>query len=164
MIDKIGTIIITMFGVGYFKYMPGTLASLLTCLIFYYSGYIYKFNIEYKLIFLLIFFIFSIILIDRFIQTKKNKDPKEIVIDEFFGQLIPLYAIWWLSPASFWDQRWIIYYSACFILFRFFDILKPYPISMIDKKIKNGLGVMLDDIVAGIYATIIVYGIFVVLR
>ena len=164
MIDKIGTIIITMFGVGYFKYAPGTLTSFLTCLIFYYKGYFNVPNVEHESIFLLILFIFSVILINRSIETKKNKDPKEIVIDEFFGQLVPLYAVWWLSPAGFWDQHWIIYYSACFILFRFFDILKPYPISMIDKKIKNGLGVMLDDIVAGIYATIIVYGIFVVLR
>ena len=78
MIDKIGTVIITMFGVGYFKYAPGTLTSLLTCLIFYYRGYIYEPNIEYELIFLLILFIFSVILIDRSIETKKNKDPKEI--------------------------------------------------------------------------------------
>ena len=48
-----------------------------------------------------------------------------------------------------------------FILFRIFDIFKPYPINVIDKKVKNGLGVMLDDIVAGIYATIIVIIIFI---
>ena len=48
-----------------------------------------------------------------------------------------------------------------FILFRIFDIFKPYPINVIDKKVKNGLGVMLDDIAAGIYATIIVIILFI---
>ena len=112
MIDKIGTVIITMFGVGYFKYASGTLASFLTCLIFYYSGYIYKLNIEYELIFLLILFIFSVILIDRSIKTKKNKDPKEIVIDEFFGQLIPLLVIYYF----FTIFTKIIYYRLLFII------------------------------------------------
>ena len=54
----------------------------------------------------------------------------------------------------------LIYILLSFILFRFFDILKPYPINIVDKKMKNGVGVMLDDIIAGIYSTIVIYIIY----
>ena len=158
MIDKINNSIITMFGVGYFKYAPGTLASFLTIIIYYYATtYLlddWKY-FEFELIFLLILFIYSVISIDEHIKTKKNKDPNQIVIDEFFGQLIPLYAGWFYSELNFY-----IFYIASFALFRFFDIVKPFPINIVDKKMKNGLGVMLDDIIAGIYTTIVIYTIY----
>ena len=166
MIDKFGKNILTLFGIGYFKYAPGTLASLVTCLIFYIlvrTGNFLSFY-NYIIIFLIFILIYSIIFIDKLSYKFKKKDPSEIVIDEFFGQSIVILFAFFLGgnvyiilslPGSF-----LIHYILelelllAFILFRIFDILKPFPINMIDKKIKNGLGVMLDDIVAAIYASI----------
>tara|TARA_Y100000294_G_C8431120_1_gene286853 strand:+ start:99 stop:623 length:525 start_codon:yes stop_codon:yes gene_type:complete len=168
MIDKIGKAILTMFGIGYFKYAPGTVASFTTCLIFYSLASIDGINqiIFPYIIFLIFIFIYSTILIDK---IYKKEDSKEIVIDEFIGQSIPLLAITndelniklivFLNNVSSqlgfnWFEIWIL---ISFILFRFFDILKPFPIYLIDKKIKNSFGVILDDIVAGIFATISLY-------
>jgi len=169
MINKIGKTILTMFGIGYFKYAPGTVASFITCLIFYSLASIDGINqiIFPYIIFLIIIFIYSTILIDK---IYKKEDSKEIVIDEFIGQSIPLLAISTSNELSiklitFLDNissqlgfNWFeISILISFILFRFFDILKPFPINLIDKKIKNSFGVILDDIVAGIFATISLY-------
>jgi len=178
--DKFLKAMLTMFGIGYSKYAPGTLASFTTCiiylLIFYLSSntlalFLFYYNPEYVVYFLIIITISSINLIndrsfrDKFAKLFKKNDPKEIVIDEFIGQSIPIISYWYFNFGvandsfknassffyfnSFW--AWII---TSFILFRFFDILKPYPINIIDKKMKSGLGIMLDDIIAGIYSTI----------
>jgi len=71
--------------------------------------------------------------------------------------LFPFYA--YLGIKGWWDSMddFVIAVIACFILFRFFDILKPFPINLIDKKLKNGLGVLLDDVVAGIFSSLIVW-------
>ena len=121
-------------------------------------------NYNYIIIILIFILIYSIIFIDKFAYKFKKKDPSEIVIDEFFGQSIVILFAFFLGgnvhiilslPGSF-----LIHYILelelllAFILFRIFDILKPFPINFIDKKIKNGLGVMLDDVVAAIYASI----------
>tara|TARA_Y100001980_G_C14327138_1_gene145790 strand:- start:226 stop:549 length:324 start_codon:yes stop_codon:yes gene_type:complete len=90
-------------------------------------------------------------------------DSKKIVIDEFIGQSIPLiffYIILFEALSS--TQFFFIIMLVSFIGFRFFDILKPFPINYIDKNIKNGLGVVLDDIIAGIYTTIVLY-IFIII-
>ena len=167
--NKIGKTVLTMFGIGYFKYAPGTVASFITCLIFYSLASIDGINqiIFPYIIFLIIIFIYSTILIDK---IYKKEDSKEIVIDEFIGQSIPLLAISTSNELSIklitfldnissqlgfsWFEIWIL---ISFILFRFFDILKPFPINLIDKKIKNSFGVILDDVVAGIFATISLY-------
>ncbi len=167
--NKIGKTILTMFGIGYFKYAPGTVASFTTCLIFYSLASIDGINqiIFPYIIFLIIIFIYSTILIDK---IYKKEDSKEIVIDEFIGQSIPLLAISASNELNIkliaflnnissqlgfsWFEIWIL---ISFILFRFFDILKPFPINLIDKKIKNSFGVILDDVVAGIFATISLY-------
>ena len=158
MIDKFGLSLLTMFGVGHIKYAPGTVASFVTCLIFYIFGENFFWeNKLYILFFLIIVFIYSIIIIDKLSHLFKKKDPKEIVIDEFIGQSIPLIFL------LYWNFKVRLIYPfelgivASFILFRFFDIVKIFPINIIDKKIKNGLGVMLDDILAGIYSSIIIY-------
>ena len=83
-------------------------------------------------------------------------DPSIIVIDEVAGQLIPLlflsyFEIDMLKP----EVWWLRFALPAFVLFRIFDILKPFPASYFDKKIANAHGVMLDDIIAGIYATIV---------
>ena len=168
MIDKIGVSILTMFGVGYFKYAPGTAASFITCVI-YYILWIAEFSLHnnkiYLVCFLIIILIYSIAIIDKLSHLFKKKDPKEIVVDEFIGQSIPLISFLF-RPEEFanlggrTNNVVIIYILLSFILFRFFDILKPFPINIVDKKIKNCVVVMLDDIIAGIYSTIIIYIIY----
>ena len=168
MINKVGMSILTMFGIGYFKYAPGTLASLFTCIIFYFLVKTNNFgsNYNYIIIILILILIYSIIFIDKFAYKFKKKDPSEIVIDEFIGQSIVILFVFFLGGNVYIilslsnSQSFLLPYILelklllAFILFRIFDILKPFPINIIDKKIKNGLGVMLDDVVAAIYASI----------
>ena len=142
-----------MFGIGYIKYAPGTVASLVTCLLYYILTVI-EINFKYFFFIFIILLIYSIIFIDKLSHHFKKKDPKEIVIDEFFGQSVPLLVpIMTATSYNFRKEEFFFFFSA-FVLFRFFDILKPFPINLIDKKMKNGLGVILDDIVAGIYTII----------
>lgn len=76
-------------------------------------------------------------------------DPGFIVWDEFVGQWIALFPLLWLSR----DLRWVL---VAFALFRLFDVWKPWPISWADRHVKGGLGVMLDDVLAGIFAAIVI--------
>ena len=75
-------------------------------------------------------------------------DPGVIVWDEFVGQWIAL------APLLVWPRGWP-WIGAGFVLFRLFDIGKPWPVSWADRRIKGGLGVMLDDVLAGAYAAIV---------
>jgi len=162
MIDKFGKSLLTMFGIGYFKYAPGTVASFITCLTFYLLWSLFGIrNLFFPFMFFtIIIFIYSTILIDKFYE---GDDAKEIVIDEFIGQSIPLLSMininlkLKLITTPFADYPTEVWIFLSFVLFRFFDILKPFPINLIDKKIKNGFGVILDDIVAGIFAAISIY-------
>ena len=162
MIDKFGKALLTMFGIGYFKYAPGTVASFITCLTFYLLWSLFGIrNLFFPFMFFtIIIFIYSTILIDKFYE---GDDAKEIVIDEFIGQSIPLLSMininlkLKLITTPFTDYPTEVWIFLSFVLFRFFDILKPFPINLIDKKIKNGFGVILDDIVAGIFAAISIY-------
>ena len=147
-----------MFGIGNSAFAPGTVASFITCLIYIILFYC-KVNIFFLLIINLVILIFSIYLIDSLKSFFSNIDAKEIVIDEFIGQSIPI-----LSFYSFLEKEninmFIIVVFASFMLFRIFDIFKPYPINLIDQKLKNGFGVMLDDILAGIFSSILALIIF----
>ena len=167
MIKKFGLPILTLFGVGYFKYAPGTAASFITCLIFYILGES-KFSLHnndiYLVFFLIIILFYSIIIIDKLSHLFKKKDPREIVVDEFVGQSIPLMSFIFIAdtfvPIGEKTDNLIIFILLSFVLFRLFDIAKPFPINIVDKKMKNGIGVMLDDIIAGIYSTIVIYIIY----
>ena len=114
------------------------------------------------LIFLLLLFV-SIYLINLLKDEFEEVDSKEIVIDEYLGQSIPIlffYVI--LFEASVTINFFVMIVLISFIGFRFFDILKPYPINYIDNNYKNGFGVVFDDIVAGIFTTIVLY-IFIII-
>ena len=164
MIDKFGLTLLTMFGVGRINKAPGTWASITTVLIYLFIF----FYIDFKIVVLIFFtlLILSIFLIDKLSHHFKNKDPKEIVIDEFLGQSIPIlvvYYYWDLICASEcasgqprYEITWILW-IVVIGSFRFFDILKIYPINLIDKKFKNGFGVVFDDMVAGLYSAIFIY-------
>ena len=153
MIKKLNILLLTMLGLGNSKYAPGTVASFITCLI-----YILFFNLQINIIFLIlgtsIILIYSVYSIDEYKNSFSETDAKEIVIDEFIGQSIPVLTIY-----SFFEDDnvgiFIFYTFVSFVLFRLFDVWKPYPINKIDKNIKNGFGVILDDLVAGIYSIII---------
>ena len=156
MIDKFGKALLTMFGIGYFKYAPGTIASLIACLSF--LALINIFDISVMLFFTLIVFFYSLIAINNSVGEFNSEDPQEIVIDEFVGQMLPLlsipiYEILYPLP--------IIYYCIpAFLLFRLYDIWKPYPVNYIDENVKGAIGIMFDDIIAGIYSIITLIIIF----
>ena len=162
MINSFGVLILTMFGIGRSKFAPGTLASLVTCLI-YFPIFIYKPNFLILIITFAIFSIYSIVLIDQLQNKFKKKDPREIVVDEFIGQSIPILTMYvTINITGAIGKDWYDYldflsvsFLSFFLLFRFFDITKPFPINLIDKKMKNGFGVVLDDVLAGIFSVII---------
>ena len=104
--------------------------------------------------FLLIIFVFSFLAVAYHIKDNENKDPKEIIIDEFIGQSIPIY-LYEISHGiqkSFDDA--VIYYGIFLILFRYFDIAKPFPVSFFDRNFKNSFGVIMDDVCAGFYVVL----------
>ena len=151
-----------MFGLGNSRYAPGTVASFVTCLI-YITLFNYKVNILILLGSVSLIFLYSIFILDELKNSFSEIDAKEIVIDEFVGQSIPLISIYNLVLFNN-INNFILYTFSVFFLFRLFDIFKPYPINIIDKKIKNGFGVMLDDVLAGIYSVIVFFLIFIVLN
>jgi phosphatidylglycerophosphatase A len=153
MIKQLSLLMITMFGIGNSKYAPGTVASFVTCLI-YICSYRFQINILVLTSCVALIFLFSIYIIDNFKKKFSEIDAKEIVIDEFIGQSIPLLTIYNLIEKNN-SIHFILFTFFSFVLFRLFDIWKPYPINIIDKKMKNGFGVILDDVIAGIYSAII---------
>ncbi len=151
-----------MFNIGKLGKFPGTIASGVTSLLYI---FFYYYNINYLILFIffLIIFFVSIYLINLLKNEFEEIDSREIVIDEYLGQSIPIlffYVI--LSEASISLNFFVIIVSISFIGFRFFDILKPYPINYIDKNLKNGFGVVFDDIIAGVFTTIVLY-VFIII-
>lgn len=154
---------VTLFGVGKIKFAPGTLASALTMIFLFYFFYIGKVSNEIILLFLILIFFYSFYAIKIYIADMDNKDPKEVVIDEVIGQSIPLYLYEISHGGNKETSEALMYYIYIFIIFRFFDIKKPFPINYIDNKYKNSFGVILDDVVAGIY-TVITFIIFMIIK
>ena len=89
----------------------------------------------------------------------ENKDPKEVVIDEFIGQSIPICLYEIAHHTTKETNEILTFYFIMFILFRIFDITKPYPVSYYDKNFKNSFGVIMDDVCAGLYvvAVLVLY-------
>ena len=97
--------------------------------------------------------------VNVFIKDLDNKDPKEVVIDEFIGQSIPI-CLYEIAHEGVKETSQILtFYFIMFILFRIFDIVKPYPVSYYDKNFKNSFGVIMDDVCAGLYvvAVLVLY-------
>ena len=178
MMNKINLLFVTLFGTGYLKFAPGTLASLITTIILYLIFLYTSQHVQFFLFVIIVcMFFYSLTAIKSIESQFKKKDPGEIVIDEVVGQSIPIYFFEFnLSlihdPArgiiengpNFYIYEWSndasslpwVFYLWFFLLFRFFDIVKIFPCNIIDKKMKNSLGVMLDDIIAGIYVIIFI--------
>tara|TARA_B100001778_G_C18462025_1_gene571638 strand:- start:314 stop:808 length:495 start_codon:yes stop_codon:yes gene_type:complete len=144
-------VFVTLFGIGKIKKIPGSFASLATTLFLYFLFHIL--NIPPNIILISIIFIFfiSIYAVNIFIKNMENKDPKEVVIDEFIGQSIPICLYEIAHEGTKETDKVLIFYFVMFILFRIFDIVKPYPVSYYDKNFKNGFGVIMDDVAAGLY-------------
>ena len=154
MIKTLNTLFVTMFGLGKAPKIPGTFGSLVTVILLYFFFHIIDLSPNIILTGLIIIFIFSFSAVAIHIKDKENKDPKEVIIDEFIGQSIPicLYEISHGTEKS--ADEAIIFYGVCFVLFRFFDIIKPFPVSYFDKNFKNSFGVIMDDICAGFYVVL----------
>ena len=143
-----------MFGLGKIKYMPGTFGSLATTTILYYLFHVLDVSSNFIFIGLIIIFVYSFYAVSSHIENNENKDPGEIIIDEFLGQSIPIYLYEISHGVTKNDDEAIIYYLLFFILFRYFDIMKPFPVSFFDKNFKNSFGVIMDDICAGFYVVL----------
>ena len=160
MIKKINLLFVTFFGTGYIQIGSGTFASLFTSVILF-SLFRTSILNEYFLflcITTILIFFYSLYAI----KTLKNEfgeiDASEIVIDEVVGQMIPILIIEYItfSQSNMFGANFYLY-AISFILFRFFDIFKPFPIWYFDKNYKNSFGIMFDDVLAGIYTSIPVF-------
>ena len=163
MIKTLNYLIVTCFGIGSIRFAPGTITSLITTVFLYSLFHIINLPNNTILVTLLIIFIYSFYAVSEYIKFNENKDPKEVVIDEFIGQSIPIY-LYEISHGTVKDtQEAVLFYLYIFILFRFFDIKKPFPINFFDKKFKNSFGVIIDDVIAGLYVVLTLI-IFMVIK
>ena len=163
MIKIINYLFVTCFGIGTFRFAPGTITSLVTTIFLYSLFHIINLSNNIILIILLIVFIYSFYAVSEYIKYNENKDPKEVVVDEFIGQSIPIF-LYEISHGTVKDsQESFLFYLYIFILFRYFDIKKPFPVNYFDKKFKNSFGVIFDDIIAGLYVVLTLI-IFMVIK
>jgi phosphatidylglycerophosphatase A len=185
---KITEFLVTAFYLGKIRVAPGTFGSLAAFPIAYmivHFSMLYQVNFHFdsltqaesilmSIFLLLIFvsialFILGVYLSFIYLTYTKEDDPKEVVIDEVVGQLLTLtlsaYSIVMLkhSKLATLISNELIYLIFIFLLpfclFRFFDIIKPWPIKWFDKNIKGSIGIMLDDIIAALFAVLMQYAI-----
>ena len=147
--DKFAWLIATWFGSGFAKKAPGTIGSLCSlplAFIGYFCG------VKALLGTALILFLLGWWATKIVLSSQEKSDPGFVVIDETVGQTLTFVLV--ASLGFSW------YTLICgFALFRFFDIVKIWPASYFDKSVHNAFGVMMDDVIAGIYAAIVLYGI-----
>ena len=136
-------VISTFFGLGYFPVAPGTITSLVVILA--YKFYLYQLSWPLYLLILFLLFLVGVYTSTKFSAESNKKDPRKIVIDEACGQLLVLFRM---------SEAWFPVLAG-FILFRVFDIVKPYPIKKVEA-LPAGWGIMMDDVVAAIYAGVII--------
>ena len=147
-------IFISLFYSGYFKFWPGTFSSFISILILFPIVYLNLISLSFFILIFVLIFFFSLFLIKYYSVETNTHDSGIIVIDEFLG----IYFIFIFYDLIYISSN-VLTLALIFILFRFFDILKIFPANVIDKKMKNSLGVLLDDLVASIYTVIILYSI-----
>ena len=157
--NKINFYFVTLFGIGKLKKIPGSYASLATTIFLFILFHILNFSPNIVLIGVIIVFLISLYAVNIFIKDMDNKDPKEVVIDEFIGQSIPICLYEIAHEGTKVTNEVLTFYFIMFLLFRIFDIVKPYPVSYYDKNFKNSFGVIMDDVVAGLYvvAVLVLY-------
>mgnify|MGYP006271154835 CR=1 FL=1 len=146
-------LIVTFFFIGNVKIAPGTIASVATVVIFY--AFAKYFSVFSFMLTILAITLLSVVAVGAYTTDLLEKDKSEIVIDEVIGQSIAL------LPLLIFVENTSPKFSMCIIsllFFRFFDIVKPYPINKIDK-MNNTFGVIFDDILAGIFAALLLTSI-----
>ena len=137
----------TGFGVGLLPLAPGTWGSVLAVGVAW--GIVYVLGNLALAFGIALFFCIGVWASNICIKHFVANDPKQVVIDEIVAQWLVLLIV----PLD------ALHYAMAFVLFRIFDILKPWPIGWVDRTIKGGIGVMLDDVLAAVYAMVILYGI-----
>ena len=163
MIKNINFLFVTFFGIGTIRYAPGTITSLITTILLFSSFHILNLPKTAALIILIAIFLYSFLAVANYIKEDSDKDPKEVVIDEVIGQSIPIYLYEIAHGTSKNSKEAILFYIYIFVLFRFFDIKKPFPINFFDRKFKNSFGVIMDDVIAGFYVVLTLI-IFMVIK
>ena len=163
MINRINFLFVTLLGLGKIKKIPGSVASLATIFFLFFLFHILNISPSTILFLIIIIFFISLYSIQIYIKHSQNKDPKEVVIDEFIGQSIPicLYEVAHNAPKE--TDQIFKFYFIMFVLFRIFDITKPFPVSYYDRNFKNSFGVIMDDVCAGMYvvAILVLYMILI---
>ena len=155
---KINVLISTFFGYGYLTKMPGSVASVVTTVFIYIAYEILDYtSLKFSIVFFIILFCYSFYAEKDAESEFENKDPRQIVIDEVLGQSMPLILLLYLNQTNQINIAIEFYYIISLLSFRFFDILKPFPVNYFDKNHKNYFGIIMDDIVAGLYSMIIIY-------
>ena len=160
--NKVIFLFVTLFGIGKLKKIPGSYASLVTTIFLFFLFHIFNLSPNFILIGILIIFFLSIYAVNIFIKNLDNKDPKEVVIDEFIGQSIPICMYEIAHEGTKEMNQVLTFYFIMFILFRIFDIVKPYPVSYYDKNFKNSFGVIMDDVCAGLYVVAVLVSYMVI--
>jgi phosphatidylglycerophosphatase A len=139
----------SLFGVGYIPFAPGTMASAFSLILYYLiDRYTELPDFQYNLG-ILIVFVAGVAIGNHIERDSKIRDPKFVVIDEFLGIIVTFWGLDFIHTPYMWH-----YLIAGFVLFRIFDILKPYPVRVLDT-VRGGFGIMADDFVAGIIANFI---------
>ena len=155
---KINVLLSTFFGYGYLTKIPGTITSAVTTIFIYIAYEILGYtDLKFSVIFFILLFLYSFYAVKDTESEFKNKDPRQIVIDEVLGQSMPLILLLYLNQTNQINNSIVIYYFLSFVFFRFFDIVKPFPVSYFDKKHKNYFGIIMDDIIAGLYSMLLIY-------
>ncbi len=155
---KINVLLSTFFGYGYLTKIPGTVASAVTTVFIYIAYEVLGYtDLRFSVIFFILLFFYSFYAVKDSESEFSIKDPRQIVIDEVLGQSMPLILLLYLNQTNQINISIEIYYFLSFVIFRFFDILKPFPVSYFDKNYKNYFGIIMDDIMAGLYSMILIY-------
>ena len=147
---------VTFFCIGYIKFAPGTLGSICAVVTFFYFYNFFLVNPKYLFFLISFIFILGWYFVYTYIQKNKIHDPSEIIIDEFLGQLISLVPLLYLRNFNLNLDHFIELLIFAFLLFRFFDIIKPWPINIIDRS-RSSLSIIMDDMVAGFFSAIILF-------
>lgn len=142
-------------GIGLIRFAPGTFGSIFSWFLFIYLSHYLNMIVLTSLMFFL-----GIWVCENISKDLEEKDDKSIVVDELIGMWIALMPTIYFADTQ--DERTTIAILAL-VLFRFFDIVKPYPINLLDQKFKNGFGIVIDDVAAGIITLLILIPVSVLL-
>ena len=155
---RINVLLSTFFGYGYLTKIPGTITSAVTTIFIYIAYEVLGYtDLKFSIFFFILLFFYSFYAVKDSLSEFDYKDPQQIVIDEVLGQSIPLILLLYLNQNNQISISVEIYYILSFLFFRIFDILKPFPVSYFDKNYKNYFGIIMDDIMAGLYSMILIF-------